>query len=72
MKGLLESKTVWGVLVALLGSFASRYGVDVCGADTTATAGDIATLAGSALAIYGRVRAVTGIAGLIGGRRDAS
>lgn len=71
MKGALQSKTVWGVLVALIGSFASRYGVDVCGADTTAVAGDIATLAGSALAIYGRVRASTGIAGLIGGKNGA-
>lgn len=66
MKGLLESKTIWGVLIALLGSVATRYGVDICGGDTAATAGDLTTLAGSALAVYGRVHACTGISGLVG------
>ncbi len=55
-KNLLQSKTVWGALVAVIGAIMSAFGFDtgiLQGID-----GEVVTLIGGILAIYGRVAAV--------------
>lgn len=61
-KSLLQSKTLWGVIVAALPALAGLFGYQV--SDVAAfTAGSeeaisgLITLVGSALAVYGRVKA---------------
>lgn len=65
-KGLVTSKTFWGVVVMLVGT-----ALGWSPADQAATTNDVmtvvqgvATVAGAALAIYGRIKATKKIAGL--------
>ena len=57
MKGLLQSKTFWGVLVVVLIPVLQRVGIDIDDVTGTEIAGELVTLAGAALALYGRVTA---------------
>ncbi len=57
-KGLMGSKTVWGVLIMLLAPLPQKWlGVDLSGAMGEAVSNELVVLAGAALAIYGRVKA---------------
>lgn len=56
VKGILESKSVWGALLAIAGTVASLLGYDI--GDTNGLANEIVVLVGSVVAIYGRVKAV--------------
>lgn len=56
VKGILESKSVWGALLAIAGTVASLFGYDI--GDTNGLANEIVVLAGSIIAIYGRIKAV--------------
>lgn len=66
MKAWYQSKTIWGALIAVGASLLQMAGIDL-GADMQADLADIAvTLAGVAgglFAIYGRIRAESGIGG---------
>lgn len=55
IKGLLQSKTFWGIVVVLLIPLLKRVGVDLNDATGTEIAGDMVQLVGAVLAIYGRV-----------------
>jgi hypothetical protein len=54
-KSFLQSKTIWGVLIAMTASFASSLGWIVDQNSAMAIANDVAVLAGGALAVYGRI-----------------
>lgn len=65
-KSILASKTLWGVLIAALPSIARLVGYDITDvAAFTAGAGEsveaIITLVGSALAIFGRLKATAAL-----------
>ena len=56
VKSFILSKTIWGVVITALGSFLNTKGFDtgmLAGLD-----GEIVTVLGAVLAIYGRVKAV--------------
>ena len=56
VKSFILSKTIWGVVITALGSFLNTNGFDtgmLAGLD-----GEIVTILGAVLAIYGRVKAV--------------
>jgi hypothetical protein len=56
VKSFVLSKTIWGVVITALGSFLNTKGFDtgvLNGLD-----GEIVTVLGAVLAIYGRVKAV--------------
>lgn len=55
-KSFLTSKTIWGAVVAIVGAALSAFHLDVTGLN--GIDGDIITVIGGALAIYGRVTAV--------------
>lgn len=61
-KSFLASKTIWGVLVAALPAIIGLFGLHITDVGTF-TAGaqqnvdEITTLVGSALAVYGRLKA---------------
>lgn len=65
MKDLITSKTIIGLLLAVLGPAAARYGID---AGTLQSSIEILTQAGGALlTVYGRITAskqITSIAGI--------
>lgn len=55
-KNFLQSKTIWGAILAVIGAAMSASGFDATplyGLD-----GEIVTVVGGALAAYGRIRAV--------------
>jgi len=55
-KNLLQSKTVWGAVLAFVGVVMNAMGFEteaLQGLD-----GDLVTIVGAALAIYGRIKAV--------------
>lgn len=56
VKGILESKSVWGALLAIAGTVASLLGYDI--GDTNGLANEIVVLVGSVIAVYGRIKAV--------------
>lgn len=57
-KGLLGSKTVWGVVIMLLAPYIQQwFGVDLSGETGVEVANDLPVLFGAFLAIYGRVKA---------------
>jgi len=59
IKSWLTSKTIWGALIAAVATVAGAYFKVEFPADFQAQfATDAATLFGSALAIYGRIKAV--------------
>ena len=53
-KSILESKTFWGLVVALAMPTLAKNGVIV---DPTGLTGDLSTTIGAALALYGRFSA---------------
>ena len=55
-KNFLTSKTIWGAMIALIATMLHMMGFDVTGMDGTAE--EIVTIAGAAMAIYGRIKAV--------------
>lgn len=59
VKGLLQSKTVWGAALAVVATLAQIAGYDI--GDTNFLAEQIVAVVGGALAIYGRIVAVTQI-----------
>jgi len=57
-KGLLGSKTVWGVLIMLLGPLVLRWtGIDLSSETGVELADKLPELVGAFLAIYGRAKA---------------
>jgi len=63
VKGLLQSKTVWGVIVMVLATLTPRLGLDI--GDQTGLVADITALIGAILAIYGRIKAVKKVGGVV-------
>lgn len=63
VKGILQSKTVWGVIVMVLATLTPRLGLDI--GDQTGLVTDITALIGAILAIYGRVKAVKKVGGVV-------
>jgi len=57
VKGILQSKTVWGAGLAVVATLAQLAGYDI--GDTNFLAEQIVAVIGGLLAIYGRVTAVT-------------
>ena len=56
----VESKTIIGIIVAVIGMLASRYGVDLAPDDQKALVdivGQVVAVSGSVLGVYGRVTA---------------
>lgn len=65
-KSLLASKTLWGVLIAALPTLANALGYKIADAASftsgaTELVDAVITLVGSALAVYGRVRATASL-----------
>lgn len=59
-KSFFTSKTIWGALVAGASLMAGRFGYDL--GDAVGWVADLVGLAGVALSLYGRVKAVKRIA----------
>jgi hypothetical protein len=59
VKGILQSKTVWGSALAFIATLAQIAGYDI--GETNFLAEQIVAVIGGVLAIYGRVTAVTKI-----------
>lgn len=57
VKGALTSKTIWGALIAIVGVVLNAAGFE-SGTALSGAEGDIVTVIGSIIAIYGRVKAV--------------
>lgn len=57
VKGILQSKTVWGAAIAVLATLAQLAGYDF--GDTNGLAEQVVAVLGGLLAIYGRITAVT-------------
>ena len=57
VKGILQSKTVWGAGIAVLATLAQLAGYDL--GDTNGLAEQVVAVVGGLLAIYGRITAVT-------------
>ncbi len=65
-KSFLASKTLWGVLVAALPAILGLFGLHITDVGTFTAAvqqnvDEITTLAGSAFAVYGRVKATANL-----------
>ena len=56
IKGILQSKTVWGAAIAVLATLAQILGYEL--GDTNGLAEQVVAVIGGLLAIYGRVTAV--------------
>lgn len=56
VKGILQSKTVWGSAIAVLATLAQIAGYDV--GDTGGLAEQVVAVIGGLIAIYGRITAV--------------
>jgi hypothetical protein len=56
IKGLLQSKTIWGVLITISATVAQMAGWDI--GNTDGLAEQIVALIGAGIAFYGRVYAV--------------
>lgn len=59
VKGILQSKTVWGSALAVLATLAQIAGYDI--GDTNGLAEQIVAVIGGLIAIYGRITAVAKI-----------
>jgi len=59
VKGILQSKTVWGAALAVLATLAQIAGYDL--GDTNGLAEQIVAVVGGLLAIYGRITAVAAL-----------
>lgn len=55
-KNMLQSKTVWGVVLSVAGIIASQMHIDI--GDASGWVETITALIGAGLALYGRVKAV--------------
>lgn len=55
-KNFITSKTIWGAMIALIATMLQIMGFDATGMNGTAE--EIVTIAGAAMAIYGRIKAV--------------
>ena len=55
-KSILESKTFWGLVIAILVPTAAKHGIII---DPTGTATDLSTAIGAILALYGRFSATS-------------
>lgn len=69
-KALLASRTFWGAVVAGLSGLLSLWGRDIAPADQAElveTAATLAAMAGSIVAVWGRVTASKRIGGLVSG-----
>lgn len=64
MKDILASKTIVGLLIAVLGPLATRYGIDNSLLETALTV--LLTGGGSVMAIYGRIVATKAIGSVAG------
>jgi hypothetical protein len=53
-KSILESKTFWGLVIALAMPTLAKHGIIV---DPSGMAGDFSTVIGGVLAVYGRLNA---------------
>ncbi|MBT6745605.1 MAG: hypothetical protein HOB26_03545 [Flavobacteriales bacterium] len=60
VKGLLQSRTVWGALLAITATISQLFGWDL--GDTNGLAEQVAALAGGVIAVFGRIKAVKRIA----------
>lgn len=56
VKSMLQSKTIWGALIAVLATVAQIAGFDV--GDTNGLAEQVVAVLGGLLAVYGRITAV--------------
>ena len=56
VKGLLESKTIWGALIAIFATISQLFGWDL--GDTNGLAEQVTALVGGVVAIFGRIKAV--------------
>ena len=54
VKGILQSKTIWGIIISIVAIFLKRKGIEV---DETGLVNDFIAAAGSILAVYGRITA---------------
>ena len=59
IKGILQSKTVWGAGLAVLATLAQIAGYDL--GDTNGLAEQVVAIIGGLIAIYGRITAVAKI-----------
>lgn len=59
VKGILQSKTVWGSAIAVLATLAQIAGYDI--GDTGGLAEQVVAVIGGVIAIYGRITAVSKI-----------
>lgn len=59
VKGILQSKTVWGAAIAVIATLLQIAGYDL--GDTNGLAEQVVAVIGGALAIYGRITAVAAI-----------
>ncbi|MGR9413735.1 hypothetical protein GR211_22160 [Rhizobium leguminosarum] len=65
VKGILQSKTIWGLIIAALGTLLNKYGYEVSALDQAALVDQIALVmqvVGWLVAFYGRIRATKVIA----------
>lgn len=60
VKGILQSKTIWGALIAIAATGAQLAGWDI--GNTDGLAEQVAAVVGGLVAIYGRIAAVKRIA----------
>jgi len=61
VKGLFQSKTLWGIVVSILAQVAKQYGITI---DENGVTMDVLSLVASVLAVYGRYTANKTITGL--------
>jgi len=62
-KGMIQSKTIWGAIIMLGNAVAKHFGYDL--GDVAGWVDVLVNLAGAGLAVYGRVKAVKPISGVI-------
>lgn len=66
VKGLLESKTFWGIVVMLFGVVINKWAhIDIDELTQSAITNDLLTMAGAGLAIWGRLTVTKKIAGVM-------
>lgn len=62
-KGLLTSKTVWGTIIMIAATALSFFHIDI--GDQSGWVEPIMSLVGAGVAIYGRIKAVKKISGVV-------
>jgi hypothetical protein len=61
-KGLLQSKTIWGIVISVIAQILKRYGITI---DETGVTNDILSIIASGFAVYGRYAVDKTITGLL-------